>query len=280
LPPAVSFQVAPSSSKLSDAIIALLPEDGSPVLNRVMQVMLSQRFGRSITQDEYFAARDELFKKEMIGRLRGQGGVIFLARHDLPEDAEHGSAELHVDPREFWTEAQLMVPLRKYLDSKFRKGLDLPPDALCIVNDTSRIGAPKGRWTRPDFILVSAMRFKLVPGVQVDVHSFELKTETGVDNLAVYEALAQAHSTNFGHLVWHLPKGSDRETALPEIKQRCDAHGIGLIRMLDPTKPETTEIVVDPVRKASAPALVNSFLELRLNDSEQESLSREIAAAR
>ena len=52
------------------------------------------------------------------------------------------------------------------------------------------------------------MRFKLLPGAQIDVHSFELKTETGATDLAVYEALAQTRFTHFGHLVWHLPKGS------------------------------------------------------------------------
>ena len=49
------------------------------------------------------------------------------------------------------------------------------------------------------------MRFKLMPGAQVDVHSFELKTESGCTVQSVHEALAQTRFTHFGHLVWHLP---------------------------------------------------------------------------
>ncbi len=120
------------------------------------------------------------------------------------------------------------------------------------------------------------MKFKLMSGAQVDVHSFELKTETGVDNLAVYEALAQTRFTHFGHLVWHLPRNSPQETILPEIKAQCDEHGVGLIRIIDPKKPEATEILLDPVRKETLPALVDSFLESRLNEVLRGRLARAI----
>ena len=132
------------------------------------------------------------------------------------------------------------------------------------MEDTSSVGPRRGRWARPDFILVSAMQFNLMPGAQVDVHSFELKTESGANDLAVYEALAQTRFTHFGHLVWHLPDKSKAEARLPEIEQQCEEHGIGLIRMRDPNDIEGCEILLDPQRKATPPAIVEGFLEMRL----------------
>ena len=245
---------------------ALLPADGTPVLNRVMRVMLSRRLEAEIDQDRYFEARDLLLKQGRVGIQRGQGGLLFL----IPEKAAPVEPE---QPTEGWSEALLMKPLHRYLAGAFTKGLDLPEGAACVVRDTSTIGPRRGRWARPDFILVSAMKFSLMPGAQLDVHSFELKTESGATDLAVYEALAQTRFTHFGHLVWHLPEKSASEARLAEIEQQCEQHGIGLIRMRDPKGAEPCEILVDPVRKATLPAIVDGFLQERLEKNQQKMIS-------
>lgn len=242
-------------------MLALLPVDGTPVLNRVMRVMLARALEQSVDQDRYFKARDLLLKQGRIGVQRGQGGQIFL----LSEPAV-----MPPTTDEIWTEARLMTALAQYLQGPFRKGLDLPEGAACLVQDTSAMGPRRGRWARPDFILVSAMKFNVMPGAQIDVHSFELKTETGATDLAVYEALAQTRFTHFGHLVWHLPEHSECETRLAEIEQQCAQHGVGLIRMVDPGSAERCEILVDPVRKATPPAIVDGFLETRLADNQRK----------
>jgi hypothetical protein len=118
------------------------------------------------------------------------------------------------------------------------------------------------------------MRFKLLPGAQVDVHSFELKTESGGTVQAVHEALAQTRFTHFGHLVWHLPEGSKAEARLAEIEKQCDEHGIGLIRMRHPSNIEACEILLDPVRKMTLAIVVEGFLESRLSPDQRKILSR------
>ena len=198
-----------SIDDIAAQMLTLLPDDGTPVLNRVMRVMLSRALAARIDQDQYFKARDLLLKQGRVGIQRGQGGQIFL----LPEAAAPRPRVPAKKPSETWTEADLMAPLQAFLDGPFRKGLDLPHGAACIVQDTSAMGPRRGRWARPDFILVSAMKFNLMPGAQVDVHSFELKTESGATDLAVYEALAQTRFTHFGHLVWHLPENSKARLA-------------------------------------------------------------------
>ena len=42
--------------------------------DRVMRVMLARELEQSIASDLYFAARDLLLKRRLVGRLRGQGG--------------------------------------------------------------------------------------------------------------------------------------------------------------------------------------------------------------
>ena len=136
------------------------------------------------------------------------------------------------------------------------------------------MGPHKGKWARPDFILVSAMRFKLMPGAQLDLHSFELKTEIGGSVLAIHEALAQTRFTYFGHFVWHLPEGSKGEAMLEDIITHCEEHGIGLIRMKKPEEAADLgcEILVDPRRKPTLHYVVDGFLESRLNNNQKEIL--------
>lgn len=263
-----------TSNGLAKQMLALLPPDGTPVLNRVMRAMLARRLEIPIDQDRYFEARDQLLRLGRVGIQRGQGGQIFL----LPEQASQiaAPAAREIPAAERWSETRLMGALQKYLTGAFAKGLDLPKEAACIVQDTSAMGARRGRWARPDFILVSAMKFNLMPGAQVDVHSFELKTESGATDLAVYEALAQTRFTHFGHLVWHLPEQSESEARLAEIEQQCEQHGIGLIRIYNPLDEEACEILVDPVRKTTSPAIVDGFLEKRLNESQRRKIARAI----
>jgi len=261
-----------TSAILAERILGLLPSDGTPVLNRVMRVMLSRELGETVTEERYAEARSVLLAKGRIGRLRGQGGQIFLDKPGVPCQRSESPEEISA-----WSESKLMTHLGRYLNGPFKKGLDIPKSGACVVEDTSKMGPSRGRWARPDYILVSAMRFEFMPGAQVDVHSFELKAETGATDLAVYEALAQTRFTHFGHLVWHLPERSPAQARLQEITEQCDEHGIGLIRIYDdPNDIENYEVILDPVRKATLPSAVDGFLELRLNQSHRDQIKRAI----
>jgi hypothetical protein len=253
---------------VAERLKALLPPDGTPVLNRVLRVMLSRDFGQLVGDELYEKARDNLFSAGQIGRLRGQGGQIFLAKSDNGRNVQPAPA----DAGSKLSENQLMPHLGRYLKEAFRKELDIPPRGEWLVKDTSRLGPPLARWSRPDFILVTAMRFRLMPGAQLDVYSFELKAEYGATDLAVYEALAQTRFTHFGYLVWHLPESSPAAARLPEITAQCGQHGVGLILIHDPGSDDRFETILDPIRKATPPAAVDAFLEQRLDESEQQLL--------
>jgi hypothetical protein len=259
---------APPVRLVADRLRALLPSDGTPVLNRILRLMVSRDLGQTVSDDIYERARDQLFGAGQIGRLRGQGGQVFLAKSDNGRAAEPTAG----DASSRLSENDLMPHLGRYLNGAFRRELDLPKHGECVIKDTSRLGPPLARWARPDFILVTAMRFRLMPGAQLDVHSFELKAEYGATDLAVYEALAQTRFTHFGYLVWHLPKDSPAAARAPEITAQCSQHGVGLIRIHTPEKDDEFETVLDPVRKPTPPAAVDSFLERRLGENEQQLL--------
>jgi hypothetical protein len=258
----------PNAERLAIHILALLPPDGTPVLNRVMRVLLSRELEVRIDPDLYFEACDLLVQKGRIGRLRGQSGQIFLSAQ-IPSLGAPSP-----EPAEIWSESRLMAPVRRFLEGAFRKGLDLPTDGAALVIDTSTSGPPRVHWAWPDFILVSAMRFTLLRGARVDVHGFELKTEADGSVLAVHEALAQTRFTHFGHLIWHLPEKSKAEARLSEVDDHCKYHGIGFIRIREPLDPAGYEILRDPVRKNTAQAATEGFLDLRLSDDQKQRLAR------
>ena len=241
-----------------------------------MRLMLARRLERPVTEGDYFAARDGLLAEGRVGRLRGQGGQIFAVQPLAAPTAPAAGAKA-----EGWSERALMAPLRAFLEGPFRTGLDLPDSGAVVVQDTSAFGSQKGRWARPDFILVSAMRFRLLPGCQVDLHSFELKTEVGGGVLAIHEALAQTRFTHFGHFVWHLPDGSKAEPMLDDVTTHCEEHGIGLIRMRVPERAaiDGCDILVDPKRKPTLSSVIDGFLETRLTPDQKDSLLRVVGSS-
>lgn len=252
---------------LAKNIVALLPEDGTLVANRIVRTMLARQLEQRIEVGQYFDALDQLAKNGIIGRARGNGGSIFLAAST--EDV----VPVTVKPMEGeWSEARLMLPLKQFLETSFPQSLDLPRAARIFVADTSTAGPRTGQWVRPDFVFISVMPFQLLPGQQVDVHSIELKAEAGGSVQAVHEALAQTRFTNFGHLFWHLPEGSRFGARLPEIESQCDAHGIGLVIIKDPKDRSCWEIKLDARQKHATPATIDAFLLSRLSPVHREKL--------
>lgn len=253
---------------LADYILDLLPPDGTPVVNRVMRVLLSRELAIQITPEDYFSACDLLVRMGRIGRLRGQGGEIFLSMPAAPPGAASGA------PTEAWSGARLRSAVRAYLEAVFCRSLDLPEVSVAMVLDPFAFGPMRSRSARPDFALVSAMRFTLLPGAQIDIHGFGLVSEKAGSVLAVHEAVAQTRFMNFGHLLWHLPEISRAEANLPEVEDLCAQHGLGLIRIRDPLDPAGYEIILDPAHKTILPAATEAFLVAHLSPDQKQRVTR------
>lgn len=254
---------------IGEELLRLLPRDGGSIPNRAALAMLSKRLGMPIATDAYFQARDRLLVKGLVGRVRGQGGSIYLVG-----ETSSGSVEPDEPIDTGIPERELMSPLHTALKTSFRATLDLPREAPDpIIEDISTRGPKKGVWARPDFVFVSVSKFAVLPGAHVDVHVFELKNEAGAGVRAVHEALAQARFANFAHLVWYLPEGSSREAELEEIVTHCGLHGVGFCRM---KTLGTLEVLQDAKRTITTPLEVDGFLESRLSPPNRDALRRAI----
>jgi hypothetical protein len=165
-----------------------------------------------------------------------------------------------------------MQPLRSYLEGAFRGGLDLPADGIGIVQDTSAVGPAKGRWARPDFILVSAMRFKFLPGrrrawfrTEDGNRRFGARRSRSLGANKVHpfrsSGLASAGRLQVGN-----PARRDRGP-LRRAWDRLDPHARSF-------RQAGCEILIDPVRKSTLPMAIEGFLEARLSAAQKDSLAR------
>ena len=238
-------------------ILELLPADGTPVLNRVMMALIGRRLAARLDIEDYFAAVDALSAAEAIGRQCCQGGRIYRLQ-PVPVAGELQAIA--------WPEPRLMPSLARYLTTVFWRSLDLPPNALWKVADTSMLG-PQEKWGRPEITVVSIVPLRVLPTPQLDVYAFELKAEPAADLTSVHQALAQTRMTHFGYLVWHLPEGSPHETRLASIAEQCRRHGIGLILIRDPDLVETWVVEVDAARQSTADSDIDGFLAARLSEA-------------
>jgi hypothetical protein len=256
---------------LEDLFVSLLDPDGEPMTNQVLRLRMGKALERKVTLDEFQAAREPLLKSGVLGRMPGQGGRTYRLPPPPPPEPEKPARS-----RSGRSEASLMAPLGQYLREVFGPALELPK-ARYIVQDTSRTGPPTGLWERSDYVLVAVSGYRYLPGLHVDVHSFELKTEAGGDVKGVHEALAHSHQTDFAYLVWHLPIGSKAEKRLEAVEISARKHGIGLILMRDPEDPGLTEIRIDAQRRTTERDVVDEFLHMRLT---QDNLAGIVTACR
>jgi len=89
-----------------------------------------------------------------------------------------------------------------------------------------------GRWTRPDFTMVSHKKFAWTIGHEFDVVTFEVKRPDSCNVLAVFEALSHATAATRTYVVFPVD-ASDWAAAAPDqearVKDECSRHGVGLI---------------------------------------------------
>lgn len=258
---------------ISRELLRILPPDGAPIPNRAARALISKRLAQPISHEAYFAARDRLLGEHIVGRVRGQGGSVFLVNDPTPAPiAPQAEAGTEAGP----LERELMAPLQIALAQSFHAMLDLPKDSPDpVIEDISNKGPKKGVWARPDFVFVSVSRFSILPGAHVDTHVFELKNEAGGGLRAVHEALAQARFANYAHLVWYMPDGSPREPELDEVTAHCGLHGVGFLRMRRDPQP-ALESLVDARRTPTTPLEIDGFLESRLSTDSKRKLAEAI----
>jgi hypothetical protein len=128
-----------SARVVAEPLKALLPPDGTPVLNRVLRAMLSRDFGQPVDGQLYEQARDQLFAAGQIGRLL-RPSISLKERKRSPSGCR--------------IERNRLRFFRKPADSSSRarpegaapQGAGHSGPRQWLVKDTSRFGPPLGRW--------------------------------------------------------------------------------------------------------------------------------------
>jgi hypothetical protein len=252
----------------------ILSEAAGPLPHQVAMTLVSRQLGELLVPECYFKAIDQLSAQGLVGRARGQGGSIFMLPGSVPVATEPGGAAVGV-----WSEQNLMSCLKDYLEKQYWRMLDRPINSLWLVIDTATMRPDSGKWSHPDFAVVSVTPLQILPTPILDVYSFELKAEAACNLTSVHEALAQTRQTHYGTLVWHLQKDSRHESRLAEVEQGCEQHGIGLILIRDPLDTDTWQIRLHPSRKRTAAADIDGFLAARLNEQQKAKLRSKLNGA-
>ncbi|MFO0334624.1 MAG: hypothetical protein ACK53C_06245, partial [Pseudomonadota bacterium] len=62
------------ATDLAERLLALVPEDGTPVGNRALRTRLVEVTGLQVPEDDYVRLRDELVARGVLAKGAGRGG--------------------------------------------------------------------------------------------------------------------------------------------------------------------------------------------------------------
>ena len=258
-------------STLQDKILAFLGEYGAYIPSYELPERLDRSFGSPIDEQACRKVLDALIAKKLVCTSPDQPSMVRIVQSST-EPIGMGD-----QPK---GEAGIMPHLEHYLRNDFRTVVEGQAGAGYLVIDTSHKGPTKGTWRRPDFTVVNVIDLPLLGRRQVDVHSVELKTETGCTVPSVFEALSQARETHYAYLAWDLPEGSPRRADLPEIEDACTLHGIGLMTMVRSGQKASGHLRIRPKRRASSDFDVHRYLLDRLDQEQRTWLATEAGKGR
>ena len=114
--------------------------------------------------------------------------------------------------------------------------------------------------------------FKFVPGIQLELSTFEIKTYDGLDVTAVYEALSHRRAAHYSYVLAYVPD-SERAPLKSLLDRLCEDagdHGVGVILAAQATDYKTWTFAVEPCRNAPEPASLNDFISSQTSEAFQE----------
>ena len=192
-----------------------LPGDGSSRGNMAVQ----RESG--LSDRRYQSANRLLLRTGEVAPAQGRGGGLRRAA-----DVDDGPRTRGVKQ-----ESELYEPFKAFLDSEAQPlGQTLRLCQVTANGEGQRRG--RGTWTRPDVVVISVTDWELLPGVDVEIHSYELKPYREAEKLlGVYEASGHQRRAHYSTLVLEWPPDSERVVP-EEIEKECSRLGVGLTLML------------------------------------------------
>lgn len=171
---------------------------------------------------------------------------------------------------EITRERDLYTPVRDYLSLNFagdlqrRAGAGKPEVFLDDVSTAA--GTSDGIWTRPDIAAIAFTRGTYIPFLRADLHTFEVKTASGLDVKGVHEASAHR---NLGHFSWLVFQSVGKAARSSEIYNRvlssANTLGVGVLTFRNPSTPKGWYVDAWPRRTDTDDAVADMFIGERFN---------------
>ncbi len=174
-------------------------------------------------------------------------------------------------------ESDLYPPINDYLEQRYREILkprygDLR--SISAITAKSGGGTFDGKWTRPDLAMAALWRFEFGLSWTIDLHSFEVKTENGCDNVSVHEALSHTAMAHYSYLMWHNPSWDEDKGNCRATCERCAQYGVGLITFSDPADSSAYHIRLRSIRHNPSGEAIDEFMETRFPQAERDLLRK------
>lgn len=244
-------------------LLRFVPTNGSSIGNKRLREKLGWK------EEKYWRVRDNLVDKEWLAVGFGRGGSVYRPEVEAEEEAdeeadedegEHDESEGEAD---YDSETALYPPIRAMLEKNWQQlfpGFAKPK--MLWVDSSPQLGrrATGGPWTRPDLSAVTINKYRYIPGVHLDVFTFEVKPRKHFNVMGLYEALGHSRRANFAYALFHV-EGEPRRERLDEITREATRLKIGVATFEDPADADTYQVHVSPGRHEPEPRLLNEFIE-------------------
>lgn len=135
-----------------------------------------------------------------------------------------------------------------------------------MANTAQAPAADGGYWSRPDLAAILYYRPRFVPTWSASLYTFEVKTADGINEAAVYEAVAHRRYANYSVLVWQTD-GNDAQ--INQITELCKQFGVGALAADDPTNPSSYRVLNIAERSEINPVVVDQFIDYRFPTTER-----------
>ncbi len=164
-----------------------------------------------------------------------------------------------------------MGPTRRFLALAFQSSLAARSggaDISLFSDDVStRAALTGGRWTRPDLACLSIYRGRFVPYLRADLHTFEVKTASGLDGTSIHEAHAHGRYGQYAWLVFQsLGRSAVNGALYAQTEQQAVTLGVGLISFEDEDTPHAWRIAHWPRRTGTDHGMADAFIAERFSD--------------
>ena len=228
----------------------------------------SLRYELGWDEDRYWYIRNRLLQTGVLVTRRGRGGSVERVVSVEPSAATCTTAS---EPRVI--ETDLYDPIISTIRSHW-----VPDHQIqdFVIDRTAQQGRRDtgGKWTRPDITLAGCNTYRYVPGKQLELNTFEVKTHDGLDVTAVYEALAHRRAAHYSYVLAHVPDSqrSALESLLDRLLSDADEHGVGFVVIGNPTNYETWDFEVEPNRNEPDPEELDNFIRTQTSEEFKEKI--------